>query len=187
MLTNSLRLIFSSVFFVCQQQSALPPAIVGVFFFFICVLQKTSSLAASATTRAGPTAYLMDAGGSGNDLLAGVTPIKPLPFSPSQFLNSPSLNLSFDVVLPASTPVRKHFQKVCVWRMCFVVVCVCICCCALVTIECEFWMRTEETEERPSSGSILSAFVILQGSHILFHSTPSNKNDSLCRVLKTNQ
>lgn len=41
----------------------------------------------------------------------GVTPLKPLPFSPSQFLNSPSLNLCFDIMLPASTPVRKHFQK----------------------------------------------------------------------------
>lgn len=35
-----------------------------------------------------------------------VTPIKPLPFSPSQFLNSPSLNVSFDQ-LPASTPVKR--------------------------------------------------------------------------------
>lgn len=63
-------------------------------------------------TQARNSAFLTDTGGS-NDLLAGITPIKPLPFSPSQFLNSPSLNLSFDVVLPASTPVRKHFQKVC--------------------------------------------------------------------------
>lgn len=38
----------------------------------------------------------------------GVTPIKPLPFSPSQFLNSPSMNLSFDIKIPASTPVRKY-------------------------------------------------------------------------------
>lgn len=42
----------------------------------------------------------------------GVTPIKPLPFSPSQFLNSPTMNLSFDSTIPASTPVRKHYQKV---------------------------------------------------------------------------
>uniref|UniRef100_A0A1Y1NMI0 Uncharacterized protein n=1 Tax=Photinus pyralis TaxID=7054 RepID=A0A1Y1NMI0_PHOPY len=35
----------------------------------------------------------------------GSTPIKQLPFSPSQFLNSP--NLSFDVTL-ASTPVKQH-------------------------------------------------------------------------------
>lgn len=45
-----------------------------------------------------------------------VTPIKPLPFSPSQFLNSPSLNLSFDITLPASTPVRNQTRKVC---LCF--------------------------------------------------------------------
>ncbi|XP_059616056.1 myb protein isoform X1 [Phlebotomus argentipes] len=35
-----------------------------------------------------------------------VTPIKPLPFSPSQFLTSPCMNLSLDIKLPASTPVR---------------------------------------------------------------------------------
>lgn len=36
-----------------------------------------------------------------------VTPIKPLPFSPSKFFNSPSLNMSFDTAtLPASTPIR---------------------------------------------------------------------------------
>lgn len=39
-----------------------------------------------------------------------VTPIKPLPFSPSQFLNSPSLNVSFDQ-LPASTPVKRTTIK----------------------------------------------------------------------------
>ncbi|XP_065080836.1 myb protein isoform X1 [Ochlerotatus camptorhynchus] len=39
-----------------------------------------------------------------------VTPIKPLPFSPSQFLNSPSLNVSFDQ-LPASTPVKRTAFK----------------------------------------------------------------------------
>lgn len=44
----------------------------------------------------------------------GVTPIKPLPFSPSQFLNSPSISLNFDSKIPASTPVRKYTnQKVC--------------------------------------------------------------------------
>lgn len=43
-------------------------------------------------------------------LSPSVTPIKPLPFSPSQFLNSPIL--TFDMTLPASTPVRKRFQKV---------------------------------------------------------------------------
>lgn len=37
----------------------------------------------------------------------GTTPIKQLPFSPSQFLNSP--NLTFDVQL-ASTPVRHSVQ-----------------------------------------------------------------------------
>lgn len=35
----------------------------------------------------------------------GNSPIKQLPFSPSQFLNSP--NLSFDVTL-ASTPMKHH-------------------------------------------------------------------------------
>uniref|UniRef100_A0A182LZU5 Uncharacterized protein n=1 Tax=Anopheles culicifacies TaxID=139723 RepID=A0A182LZU5_9DIPT len=39
-----------------------------------------------------------------------ITPIKPLPFSPSQFLNSPSLNVSFDQ-LPASTPVKRATFK----------------------------------------------------------------------------
>uniref|UniRef100_A0A2M3Z5Y1 Putative transcriptional activator myb n=1 Tax=Anopheles braziliensis TaxID=58242 RepID=A0A2M3Z5Y1_9DIPT len=39
-----------------------------------------------------------------------ITPIKPLPFSPSQFLNSPSLTVSFDQ-LPASTPVKRAALK----------------------------------------------------------------------------
>ncbi|XP_058121457.1 myb-related protein A [Anopheles coustani] len=43
-------------------------------------------------------------------LSPSITPIKPLPFSPSQFLNSPSLNLSFDQ-LPASTPVKRAAVK----------------------------------------------------------------------------
>uniref|UniRef100_A0AAG5DCV1 Uncharacterized protein n=1 Tax=Anopheles atroparvus TaxID=41427 RepID=A0AAG5DCV1_ANOAO len=43
-------------------------------------------------------------------LSPSITPIKPLPFSPSQFLNSPSLNLSFDQ-LPASTPVKRAALK----------------------------------------------------------------------------
>lgn len=57
--------------------------------------------------------------GGNQNILAGVkpllspsvTPIKPLPFSPSQFLNSPSL--SFDnATLSASTPVRNYNRKV---------------------------------------------------------------------------
>uniref|UniRef100_A0A182PPM3 Uncharacterized protein n=1 Tax=Anopheles epiroticus TaxID=199890 RepID=A0A182PPM3_9DIPT len=43
-------------------------------------------------------------------LSPSITPIKPLPFSPSQFLNSPSLNVSFDQ-LPASTPVKRAAVK----------------------------------------------------------------------------
>ncbi|XP_035915704.1 transcription factor MYB3R-3 isoform X1 [Anopheles stephensi] len=43
-------------------------------------------------------------------LSPSITPIKPLPFSPSQFLNSPSLNVSFDQ-LPASTPVKRAAIK----------------------------------------------------------------------------
>uniref|UniRef100_A0A182W6Z3 Uncharacterized protein n=1 Tax=Anopheles minimus TaxID=112268 RepID=A0A182W6Z3_9DIPT len=43
-------------------------------------------------------------------LSPSITPIKPLPFSPSQFLNSPSLNVSFDQ-LPASTPVKRATFK----------------------------------------------------------------------------
>uniref|UniRef100_A0A182T2V0 Uncharacterized protein n=1 Tax=Anopheles maculatus TaxID=74869 RepID=A0A182T2V0_9DIPT len=43
-------------------------------------------------------------------LSPSITPIKPLPFSPSQFLNSPSLNVSFDQ-LPASTPVKRATIK----------------------------------------------------------------------------
>lgn len=41
----------------------------------------------------------------------GVTPIKPLPFSPSQFLNSPTVNLHFDSKIPASTPVHKYSNQ----------------------------------------------------------------------------
>ncbi|XP_055688018.1 myb protein isoform X1 [Lutzomyia longipalpis] len=36
------------------------------------------------------------------------TPVKPLPFSPSHFLTSPCMNLSLDIKLPASTPVRNR-------------------------------------------------------------------------------
>lgn len=35
-----------------------------------------------------------------------LTPIKPLPFSPSQFLNSPAVNLPFDDNVSSSTPVK---------------------------------------------------------------------------------
>jgi hypothetical protein len=60
-----------------------------------------------------------------------LTPIKPLPFSPSQFLNSPTMNMNFDVNIPASTPVRKsdsikviffseyHKQKFQIFDVCF--------------------------------------------------------------------
>jgi myb proto-oncogene protein len=37
-----------------------------------------------------------------------VTPIKPLPFSPSQFLNSPANNLQFESGVSSSTPMKGH-------------------------------------------------------------------------------
>ncbi|XP_055905848.1 myb protein [Eupeodes corollae] len=40
-----------------------------------------------------------------------MTPIKPLPFSPSQFLNSPCLTTFDDMNLRASTPVRKTYNR----------------------------------------------------------------------------
>ncbi|XP_055850990.1 myb protein [Episyrphus balteatus] len=40
-----------------------------------------------------------------------ITPIKPLPFSPSQFLNSPCLTTFDDMNLRASTPVRKTYNR----------------------------------------------------------------------------
>ncbi|ETN63276.1 myb [Anopheles darlingi] len=49
--------------------------------------------------------------GFGSHIMSpSITPIKPLPFSPSQFLNSPSLTVSFDQ-LPASTPVKRAALK----------------------------------------------------------------------------
>ncbi|XP_030378777.1 myb protein [Scaptodrosophila lebanonensis] len=41
-----------------------------------------------------------------------VTPIKPLPFSPSQFLKSPCLTTFADMNLRASTPVAKTYNRV---------------------------------------------------------------------------
>ncbi|XP_023167187.1 myb protein isoform X2 [Drosophila hydei] len=41
-----------------------------------------------------------------------ITPIKPLPFSPSQFLKSPCLTTFKDMNLPASTPVTKTYNRV---------------------------------------------------------------------------
>lgn len=40
-----------------------------------------------------------------------ITPIKPLPFSPSQFLNSPCLTTFDDMNLRASTPVRRTVNR----------------------------------------------------------------------------
>lgn len=40
-----------------------------------------------------------------------ITPIKPLPFSPSQFLNSPCLTTFDDMNLRASTPVRRTYNR----------------------------------------------------------------------------
>lgn len=42
-----------------------------------------------------------------------VTPIKPLPFSPSQFLNSPAINVGFgDSLLSSSTPMKPEQENV---------------------------------------------------------------------------
>lgn len=88
-------------------------------------LLKSFRFAQRSLAAAGATAQ-HGGSGSGNEAIVaaaaaasgteplGETPIKPLPFSPSQFLHSPAMSASFDVLLPASTPVRKHFQKVCV-------------------------------------------------------------------------
>uniref|UniRef100_A0A1Q3FVV3 Putative transcription factor myb superfamily protein n=1 Tax=Culex tarsalis TaxID=7177 RepID=A0A1Q3FVV3_CULTA len=78
------------------------------------LLQATTSVssAGGATNHHQPptSTTSQDQGPERHLLSPTVTPIKPLPFSPSQFLNSPSLNVSFDQ-LPASTPVKKACIK----------------------------------------------------------------------------
>lgn len=79
--------------------------------------ESTEQLAQELTLSAGPSVskmddidYLFDGAKPTifSPLKNGSSPIKQLPFSPSQFLNSPNItNISFDVTL-SSTPVKKQ-------------------------------------------------------------------------------
>lgn len=79
--------------------------------------ESTEQLAQELALSAGPSIariddidYLFDGAKPTifSPLKNGSSPIKQLPFSPSQFLNSPNIaNISFDVTL-SSTPVKKQ-------------------------------------------------------------------------------